>query len=250
MKRIDTSQKHFLPFKRDHSDKGDFDEIFIASNAVLDAHTTVIPVDNWNLKRYGSNGQVFYQHYGYGDEGWLTGKSPDPDDVIAKGTAWKDGDSIKLGIIWDDVSDNVKAEKIRKKVENGFLNAVSVGFFELTSGRYLTSEGEEVGFKDADYYEFGEVELIEVSVVNLPSNPEALVQETFYQLSLANEKLRQPPHTINLTINGEEIGQRKLNKSLPIRNGKMKDMELEQQQKAYNENQKDKYLKWFYSEFF
>lgn len=170
-------------------DSDEFDAVFIASNEALDSHNTVIPVGNWDLSRYNSNPVVLYQHYGYG--GWFEGK-PDPDTVIGKGHATVRGDSLMLSVEFDDVSNNEIAEKVKAKVEGGFLNAVSVGFIETSEGRYIDADGEEVkDWRKADHYEFGEVELLEVSVVNIPSNPEALLQQKSHELIEAQKKIKE-----------------------------------------------------------
>ena len=220
MKRIDTSQKHFMSFKRAKDIDG-FDHVFTASTDSIDSHRTVIPLENWNLERFENNGIILYQHWGYGDFWETLTAPPDPNDVIGKGTAWKTDTALMVGIVWDIKPNkengkvNDKAITVKNKYDDGFLNSVSVGFMELTPGVYMNDNNEEVHYSDATFYKFGESQLIELSAVVFGSQPDALISEAIHQLSLANEKLRQPPHTINLTINGEEVGQRELNKSLP-----------------------------------
>jgi len=58
-----------------------------------------------------------------------------------------------------------KADDVYQLVRDGFLNAVSIGFIPK----------ETVSREDADGLRFEEVELLEVSVVPVPSNPDATV---------------------------------------------------------------------------
>jgi phage head maturation protease len=62
---------------------------------------------------------------------------------------------------------NELAEKIYQKVLFGSLRAVSVGFLPIGKGRF--GEGA-----DAETYYFAGQQLLEVSVVNIPANPNAL----------------------------------------------------------------------------
>ena len=62
---------------------------------------------------------------------------------------------------------NELAEKIYQKILFGSLRAVSVGFLPIGKGRF--GEGA-----DSETYYFAGQELLEVSVVNIPANPNAL----------------------------------------------------------------------------
>jgi hypothetical protein len=63
------------------------------------------------------------------------------------------------------------AEKIFRKLIFGSLSRVSVGFIESIQGHY-GEEAEAEGRENETYY-FGGQELLEYSVVNIPSNPDA-----------------------------------------------------------------------------
>lgn len=148
-----------------------FDASFTASTPAIDRHETVIPQANWKLGNFNANPIIGYNH-----QVWGGAEKSSPDDVIGKGRAYINSvGNLQLDVKFDDVSGNETAEKVKAKIEGGFLKSVSVGFVEKSDGRWLTSEGKEVNPIDADLYEYGEVELMEVSVVNLPANPEALV---------------------------------------------------------------------------
>ena len=70
---------------------------------------------------------------------------------------------------FEDADLNPKADKIRRKIEAGTLRAVSVGFMPLEYhwGDKRNGENEEVLYLDKNA-------LLEVSIVAVPSNPEAL----------------------------------------------------------------------------
>jgi len=146
---------------------------FIASTDSKDRHGTVLNQDNWSLKNFNNNPIIGYQHNVYGG-GMCDG--PNPDDQLGSAKAYfetvkrAEGDSQQLmvDITFEPEDINPLAEKIFRKVMHGSLRAVSVGFVpkKNASGQV----GEE---RDGAFHYFGQ-ELLEVSVVNIPSNPDAL----------------------------------------------------------------------------
>lgn len=140
---------------------------FIASDNSVDSRGTVLPVDKWDLSRYDRNGVVGYMHDVYGDS-WV--KSPDPDDIIGKGSAFVEEDKLIVRIVFEPASLNERADKIFRKIQFGSLHAVSVGFRATKKGHM----GDEERGEDPDVYYYDGMELLEVSVVNIPSNANAL----------------------------------------------------------------------------
>ena len=140
---------------------------FVASDNSVDSYGTVIPVDKWDLTRYSGNGIVGYMHDVYGDS-WT--KSADPDDVIGKGEAWIEDDKLVVRITFEPAELNEKADKIFRKLQFGSLHAVSVGFRATKKGHM----GDEERGEDPKVYYYAGPELLEVSVVNIPSNANAL----------------------------------------------------------------------------
>lgn len=141
---------------------------FLASTTARDRHRTVINQKNWKLDNFNANPIIGYQHTLYGD----MCNAPDPDDVIGKGRAFVEGDKLFVDVTFEPKELNAKADKIFEKVLNGTLRAVSVGFLELGKGKYGQGEERQGGSQETYYFE-GQ-ELIELSIVNIPSNPEAL----------------------------------------------------------------------------
>jgi len=147
-------------------DKGQNDEdvfTFIASTSDPDRHRTVLNQENWKIKNFNDNPIIGYQHNLYGG----LCEAPDPDDVIGKGRAYVEDGKLMVDVVFDE--QNEKAMKIKSKVERGFLKTVSVGFIEIGDGH----EGNEDDGEDPKLYYFHGQELLEISVVNIPSNPKA-----------------------------------------------------------------------------
>ena len=148
---------------------------FVASDESVDSYGTIIPVKNWVLDRFNGNGIIGYQHNLY----W----SSDPDNVIGKGTAWVEDGKLMVRIEFEPKEINELAEKIYQKVLFGSINGVSVGFRELEPGEAKEIDGQVV-------YVFGRCELLEISVVNIPANANALkryYEDQLKQLRNADE---------------------------------------------------------------
>ena len=140
---------------------------FVASDNSVDTYGTVIPVDKWDLTRFANNGVIGYMHDVYGNS-WT--KSPDPDDVIGKGVAFIEDEKLIVRITFEPKELNEKADKIFRKLQFGSLHAVSVGFRATKKGHM----GDEERGEDPKVYYYAGQELLEVSVVNIPSNANAL----------------------------------------------------------------------------
>ena len=136
---------------------------FIISTNDKDRHGTILNMSNWDLTNYNLNGIVGYNHDVYG--------STNPDLILGSGRAFLEGegdDAKLIGEVTFETEDvNPLADKIFKKVIAGTLKATSVGFTPISvNGKY----GEERG---GTYYYYGQ-ELLEFSIVNIPSNPKAV----------------------------------------------------------------------------
>jgi hypothetical protein len=141
---------------------------FVISNSTRDRHRTVLNPSKWQLDNFNRNGIVGYQHNVYGD-GMCDG--PNPDDVIGRGRAFLEGDQLIGEVVFEPAEINPQAEKIFRKVLFGSLRATSVGFTEIGKGKYGTGTEARNG-PDETYYFEGQ-ELLEFSIVNIPSNPDA-----------------------------------------------------------------------------
>ena len=149
------------------TEKDDRTVEFTFSTSAEDRHRKILNQEGWELDNFNVNGIAGYMHDVYGD-GLLS--KPDPDDVIGKARAWVEGDELRGSITFEPKDLNEKADKVYRKIQFGSLNAVSVGFREI-------GEGEKD--KESGAYRFAGQELVEISVVNIPSNPEALKSRDF-----------------------------------------------------------------------
>ncbi len=167
---------------------------FVISDTSKDRHGTVLNMENWNLDHFNQNGIVGYQHDVYGG-GMCAG--PNPDSVIGKGRAWLDTSTKKrdsngmpakilMGEVEFEPEDiNPLAEKVFKKVLHGTLKATSVGFSPIGGGKLVNDEtGEEERLDESPYrvpqghtFYYDGQELLEFSIVNIPSNPNALKKD-------------------------------------------------------------------------
>lgn len=141
---------------------------FVASDFSRDRYKTVLNQDNWQLKDYNRNGIIAYQHDTY---------NSDPDRIIGKGRAFMELDSkgknrLMIEIEFEPAEMNELADKVYKKLQFGTLNAVSVGFRPIGKGTW--GKGDEGPGQPNETYYYAGQELLEVSVVNIPANPNAL----------------------------------------------------------------------------
>lgn len=145
---------------------------FTISTEARDRHGTIIRIGAWNITNYNKNGVVAYQHKT--SSSWWTDADFNPDNIIGKGKAWIDKESKALmgEAEFEPAEINPLADKIYQKIQFGTLKAVSVGFIARKGHMGLQKDGEDTG----TFY-FDDVELLEFSVVNIPSNPEALKRQ-------------------------------------------------------------------------
>ncbi len=130
---------------------GDRMVTFVASTEDKDRDGEVILASAWQLDNYKKNPVVLWAH---DYRGFPVGKGP--------GIHVADGKLI-LPCQFADADTYEFADTACKLAKGGYLNTVSVGFIPL--------EWEDIdGVKT-----FTKVELLEVSIVPIPSNPEALV---------------------------------------------------------------------------
>jgi HK97 family phage prohead protease len=139
---------------------------FVASDATKDSYGTVLMPSGWDLDRFNKNPVIGYQH--------ALQYSGDPDNVVGKGRAYIEDDKLMVDVEFEPAGMNEKADKVWKKLEFGTLNAVSVGFVPR-EGRW--GVGDEAPGKANETYYYTRMELLEISVVAIPANPNALKNE-------------------------------------------------------------------------
>lgn len=134
----------------------------VGSSAVVDRMGDIIDQEGWNLKDYLNNKVILWGHN-------VREERP----PIAKALkVWVEGKGTKHAKLMFDIKFDLQdsfAAEIYRKIKDGFLNTVSVGF--------LPHEWEEL---DPDNWfgglKFTKQDLLELSVVPVPANPEALIQ--------------------------------------------------------------------------
>lgn len=134
--------------------------VFIASTAE-EARDGMIVLQDWRLENYQSNPVILYNH-------------DDRDHPIGKGEVWIEGARLMVRVLWD--WPDPEAAKIAGKVKRGFLNAVSIRWKpEEVIARWRLPR-EDVLYAEEGYICRGN-ELLEISVVTIPADPQALVVE-------------------------------------------------------------------------
>lgn len=169
---------------------------FVISDDTKDRHGTVLNMAGWDLSHFNRNGIVGFQHDVYG--GGMC-KAPDPDSIIGKGRAWLEGNILLGEVEFEPENINPLAEKIFRKVLNGTLKATSVGFRPVGGGKMVNDEtGEEKELKEAPYavpkghtFFYEGQELLEYSIVSIPSNPNALKRDLRNQTANALHFLKR-----------------------------------------------------------
>ena len=151
---------------------------FELSNDSIDRHGTILPMFDedgeslWELNAYKANPIIGYQHDVYGK--WFGEENPDT--IIGKGKVWiEEGKKAKSNPVLmgegtfegKESTGNELAEKIFAKLQFGTLTMTSVGFNPLGKG---TTKEIKVGEKDKEIFHYGKRELLEWSIVNIPSN--------------------------------------------------------------------------------
>ncbi len=152
---------------------------YVISTEKKDRHGTIVKLDRWTLENFNNNGIVGYQHDVYG--GGMCNDTENPDKVLGEGKAWLDneyharGAHLKGALIgsvrFEPENINPLAEKIFRKTLYGTLKSTSVGFTETKDGDF--GKGDEAKGKPNQTYYYGEQDLLEFSIVNIPSNTDA-----------------------------------------------------------------------------
>lgn len=128
---------------------------FIGSTDTVDRTGEIVTLDGWDLKNYKKN-PVFLWAHRYGDP--PIGKSLQ--------TRIKKEEGLMFKIEFADRETYPFADTIFNLYEGGFLNAVSVGFIP-----------QEIKYdEESDQLYITKKELLELSAVPVPANPEALTQ--------------------------------------------------------------------------
>lgn len=144
---------------------------FVISNETRDRHGTVLRADKWDLANYKRNPVVGYSHALHGS---FFG-DVDPDTVIGKGEVFMEGKNMIGRVMFEPAEINPLAEKIFQKVKFGSLRSASVGFSPKGEPEY--GKGTQAKGQPNETLYYPGQELLEWSIVNIPSNPTAVKRE-------------------------------------------------------------------------
>lgn len=132
---------------------------FIASDESVDRYGDVVSLDGWDLKAFRKNSVFLWMHHSH---------------ELPIGKVKKigvEGDKLLATVKFFDKDENPKADQLWQMVKRRHLNAVSVGFT-------VKSDADVEKIRDADErvtgFRFLRQELLELSLVNVPANPNAL----------------------------------------------------------------------------
>lgn len=129
---------------------------FIASTDTIDAYDEIVDQSNWILDRYKRNPIALWAHQ---SRELPLGVSTRCEVVANK---------LECTIRFHTADKNPKAEQVWRMVRDGEIKAVSIGFMPKTM-RFEMRNGVEV-------YVLSDNELHEISVCNIPANPDALAK--------------------------------------------------------------------------
>jgi HK97 family phage prohead protease len=167
--------KTFISIARAHSDDEESNTSwFRASTNELDRHGTIVEPRGIDTSNFSKNPVFMWGHDAYGGNA-----PPDMENVLGRVVDFKTTDSeFDIGVEW---AGHDRAVMARNLVRAGFLSGVSVGFIpdpEGTSTRAV--DGSEVPV-------YTKTELVEVSLVPIPSNPSAVAIMRSMQLPVISQ---------------------------------------------------------------
>jgi HK97 family phage prohead protease len=133
---------------------------FTASSADPDRYGDTIDQQGWQLANYKANPVILWAHSHYTPP---VGKAP--------ATALNAAGNLSTGpITFTSEAENPFGHQVGLMVAGGFLNTVSVGFLPLEWEERYDEKGYFLG------YHFKRMELLEISIVPVPANPQALIE--------------------------------------------------------------------------
>ena len=131
----------------------------VGSSGVIDRHGESVNPMGWELQNYLKNPVLMF---GHDYSSFPVGKAL---------KVYIEDNKLKFDLKFADTEEGVKTFNL---IKDGFLNTTSVGFIP-----------KEWGTAGVDAYSIMKQELLELSVVPVPANPEALIQN-----SIANENFK------------------------------------------------------------
>jgi HK97 family phage prohead protease len=130
---------------------------FVASDESIDRMGDVIRINGWELANYKRNPIVLFQH-----------QSSNPVGISTK--VWVEGKALMSRIKLAAEGTSPFIDTLRKLMAQGIVKAVSVGFVPTKEPSYI----RDVKNDQITGLEYIGQELLEISLVSVPANPQAL----------------------------------------------------------------------------
>ncbi|MFA4900936.1 MAG: HK97 family phage prohead protease [Brevundimonas sp.] len=158
----------------------------VASDETEDSHGSILKAAGWKLDRYNKNPVLIWAHKtgGYDDV--------EPEDLLGTTTTTIDGTRLMTDLHFSTEEVNPKAERVFRQMKSKALKGISVGFVPLKyrwEKRDGASSADEILIID-------EAELVEVSVVPIPSNPNTLANQMRSFESRMRESIKDTVKTL------------------------------------------------------
>ena len=129
---------------------------FIGSDESVDSYGDIMEVAGWDLDRYQKNPVFLWAH-----------RYDQP--PVGKAIQVMQGDKLKFHIKFASADTYPFADTIYKLYKGGFLRGTSVGFMPREHEELVNDDGARTGWR------YKRQELLELSAVPVPANPNALV---------------------------------------------------------------------------
>jgi phage head maturation protease len=150
---------------------------YVASDETVDRYGDIIRAAGWKLENYRKNPVLMFGHMR--DHPLPIGKVANVEVV---------GTQLEATAEFTPEGLSDFADECWRFVEAGYLNAVSVGFMPLAEPNYIYADDDPDHKRWPTGYEFVDQELLELSVVPVPANPQALAVARALAISEATQR--------------------------------------------------------------
>lgn len=137
----------------------------VGSKEVVDRQGDIVLIDGIDLKNYKKYSPILWGH------DWEGKNLPIGRSV----RTWKEDGQLNFKVDFPTEGTYPLSDTIYKMIKGGYIKASSIGF--LPKKWNYPEEADKSNRKDKPHRIFEEVELLELSFVPLPANPDALVAE-------------------------------------------------------------------------
>lgn len=138
--------------------------VAVGSKEVIDRDGDLIPIKGINLTEYKKNPVVLRAH-NYSDL-----------PVARTDKVWKSGDELKFKIDFPTAEVSAMGDAIWRLYEGGYMHSFSIGFIpDFSAIEYPKEEPNTKSKEKLPNRIFHKIQLLEISVVSVPANQDALV---------------------------------------------------------------------------